>query len=200
MRCHPQKSTNTKWVKSSSITRNYCTLKAKDKSNTIQFNSAKKRKREKKFLWTKICLYSESYGFKFAQVCCIKSWFKYGEIVGRNYSVWKFVLNKYDSFWEKVMPNVLSVLEAPHRLSLRSSISRPDKNQIKFVQPFDSRRLQSERTALSHMIYLWNSLLNSFSQLSHNIFKNKIKNEEMLYYLTEAKVLNLFVVPVRHST
>ena len=99
-----------------------------------------------------------------------------------------------------VPDNYLSALEAPHRLGLRSSASRPDENQIKFAQPIDSRRVQCERTALSHMIHIRNSLSNSFSQLSYNVFKNKIKNGEILSYLMEAKVLTPLDVPVRHST
>jgi len=90
--------------------------------------------------------------------------------------------------------------EAPHIFDLRSNTSRPDENQIKFAQPIDSRRVQCERTALSHMIHIWNSLSNSFSQLSYNVFKNKIKNGEILSYLMEAKVLTPLDVPVRHST
>jgi len=99
-----------------------------------------------------------------------------------------------------VPDNYLSALEAPHRLGLRSNASRPDENRIKFAQPIDSRRVQCERTALSHMIHIWNSLSNSFSQLSYNVFKNKIKNGEILSYLMEAKVLTPLDVPVRHLT
>ena len=92
--------------------------------------------------------------------------------------------------------NYLSPLEAPHTLGLRSNASRSDENQMKFAQPIDSRRIQCQRTALSHMIYLWNSLSNYFSQLSYITFKNK--NREILNYLIEMKALNPLDVPVRN--